>query len=431
MTANRNLFLALAGVTVLTSGTLANAQVTTQPSPTVIACNAIAVPTVVRVQGKTERVGDIILTCTGGTPTVAGQAVPQANFTIQTSQPNGVTTKELGVNLPAVNGGYPYVESLLAINDPTPPGGAQSPTHFTGGGAPDNILIPAAPTSPAPSPCPASNTGVCMNTGTGAGGGGTGTSYGAVGNYNIFQAYLTTDGVTHFDGVPIDAPGTNAQISIRITNIEIDATNLATYVSTTTSSLDQNYAVTASVGITGTTQLGYLLISGLAIALPANGIFSGPAVETTSPVCNPNGGFAIDVIEGEAAAFKRRDNNYYTVSAGLATATTPTAQDDWGGSYFTESGYYNPALTTGINFTGTDATTVGLATQGTRILVNYINLPAGTTVYLPTIAYLYGGNTLDVPSYIYEREQSDRVHVFSSPSSKTNNQRKQRQEQRE
>ena len=262
MTAIRKLYLALAGVTVLTSGTNAFAQTVTQPSATVIACNAIAVPTVVRVQGKTERIGDIILTCTGGTPTLSLQAVPTANFTVQTSQPGpGVTTKELGVSLPAVNGGYPYVESLLAINDPTPVGGAQSTTHYTAG-VQDNAPIPAAPSSPAPSACPASNTGTCVNHGNGSGGGGVGNSYGAAGNYNIFQGYVTTDGVTHFDGVPVDAPGTNAQMSIRITNIEIDATNLAGFVDVTTSSLDQNRAVTASVGITGTTQLGYMLISG-------------------------------------------------------------------------------------------------------------------------------------------------------------------------
>ena len=399
MTAIRKLYLALAGVTVLTSGTNAFAQ-GSQPSPTVIACSAIAVPTVVRVQGKTERIGDIILNCTGGTPTVSLQAVPTANFTVQTSQPGpGVTTKELGVNLPAVNGGYPYVESLLAIDDPTPVEGCAEHDPLYGRGS-DDASVPAAPASPAPNACPASNTGTCVNHGNGVGGGAVGNSYGAAGNYNIFQGYVTTDGVTHFDGVPIDAPGTNFQMSIRITNIEIDATNLAGYVDVTTSSLDQNQAVTASVGITGTTQLGYMLLSGLAVALPANGIYSGPVVESTSPVCNPNGALYIDVKEGHAAAFKRRDNNVYTVAAGSTTATTPTAQDNWGGTYFTESWLLQSCVNRDqLYWHECNHSWPGHARYSHS---GYLHEHTGEhKLYPPTVAYLYGGNTSNVPPWIF------------------------------
>jgi hypothetical protein len=408
MAAIRKLFLALAGVTALTSGTNAFAQVVTQPSPTEIACNTIAVPTLVRVQGRTEQIGDIILTCTGGTPTPTGQAVLTANFAVQTSQPApGVTSKELSANLPAANGGFPYVESLLAINDPTPAGGAQTPTHYTAGAGPDNTLFMPATTSPVPNACPASNTGACANMGNSNGGGGVNTSYGAAGNFNIFQGYLTSDGVTHFDGIPVDAPGSN-QITIRITNIKIDATNLIGFVSTNTESQSQNSAVTASVSITGSTQLGYVLISGLAVAIPANGIYSSQPTVSTSAICTPNGSFAVDVKEGHAAAFKRQNNAVAAVAAGLATAATPTAQDEWGGQYFTESGYYNPALT-GINYSNSTGDAVGLATQGTRIYVMYQGIPANTTLYLPTVAYLYGGDTSNVPGWL-----------FGSPSLYTN-----------
>ena len=37
---------------------------------------------VVRAEGYTELVGDIVLNCTGGAPTLAGQLVPQVNFTV-------------------------------------------------------------------------------------------------------------------------------------------------------------------------------------------------------------------------------------------------------------------------------------------------------------------------------------------------------------
>jgi len=39
-------------------------------------------PLIVRSQGYTESVGDLTLYCTGGTPTVAGNAVPLVNFTL-------------------------------------------------------------------------------------------------------------------------------------------------------------------------------------------------------------------------------------------------------------------------------------------------------------------------------------------------------------
>jgi hypothetical protein len=397
MTAIRKLFLALAGVTVLTSGTTAFAQVVTQPSPTEIACNASAIATLVRVQGKTEQIGDIILTCTGGTPTATGLQVPTANFSIQTSQSGpGVTSKELGVNLPAVNGGYPYVESVLAINDPIPAAGASSPTAYN----PPNVPVPPLATSPVPNACPASNTGTCLNHGNGIGGGAPGNSYGAAENYNIWQAYLTPDGVTHFDGIPVDAPGTNYSFTLRITNIKIDATLLASYVNTNTVFQSQNVAVTASVAITGTQQLSTELLSGIVVAFPANGIYANqPVTIPYSAVCDPNGWFAVDVMEGHAAAFKRRDNAVATVTAGVTTPATPGYQDSFASQYFTESGYYNPALT-GINYSGTGATSVGLATQGTRIYVLFQGIPANTTVYLPTVAYLYGGSTVDVPTWL-------------------------------
>jgi hypothetical protein len=413
MTAIRKLFLALAGVTVLTSGTTAFAQVVTQPSPTEIACSASAIATLVRVQGKTEQIGDIILTCTGGTPTANGLQVPTANFSIQTSQAKpGVTSKEIGVNLPSVNGGYPFVESVLAINDPVPAAGASSANTYNALGA-TNLPVPPLPTSPVPNACPASNTGSCLNTGNAIGGGAPGNSYGAPGNFNIFQGYLTPDGVTHFDGIPIDAPGTNTSFTIRITNIKIDATLLASYVNTTSSFQSQNFPVTASVAITGTEQLATELIAGIVVAFPANGIYAGqPTTIPYSAVCTPNGAFSVDVMEGHAAAFKRQNNAVASVAAGVTTPATPTPQDSFASQYYTESGYYNPALT-GHVFSGTGPTSVGLATQGTRIYVLFQGIPANTTVYLPTVAYLYGGSTTDVPTWLYG---SSAMYGSSHPS---------------
>lgn len=46
-------------------------------------CNAYSpVPPQVRSEGTTELLGDVYATCTGGTPTPAGETVPTVNFVL-------------------------------------------------------------------------------------------------------------------------------------------------------------------------------------------------------------------------------------------------------------------------------------------------------------------------------------------------------------
>src|SRR6266508_1243715 len=48
-----------------------------------LACSAsAAVPPTIRSEGATELTGDIVLNCTGGTPTAAAATVPVANVTV-------------------------------------------------------------------------------------------------------------------------------------------------------------------------------------------------------------------------------------------------------------------------------------------------------------------------------------------------------------
>lgn len=75
-----------------------------------LSCTAsVPAPATLRSEGFTERIGDIVLTCTGGTPTPAGAPVPAANFTISlaaqiTSRiyPNGWSEALLLVDEPGV-----------------------------------------------------------------------------------------------------------------------------------------------------------------------------------------------------------------------------------------------------------------------------------------------------------------------------------------
>src|SRR5581483_11604653 len=142
------------------------------------ACTA-AVPTTptIRAEGKTELAGDVVLTCTGGTPTAAANPVPQVNVTIFL---NALVTSR-----PA--------DVLLLIDEP----GSK--------GNPNQLL--------------------CASTvGCGLTGAGSGVKYdGFAGRPNIYQGSIGGGSVTFF-GVPLDAPAANGSRTLRVVNLRMDAT---------------------------------------------------------------------------------------------------------------------------------------------------------------------------------------------------------------
>jgi hypothetical protein len=74
MAAFRKAFLALAAVA---------AVVSTAPSAFAqgqLSCSIAVVQPIVRVEGLTEYIGDIVMTCTGGNPTASGTPVPMDDF---------------------------------------------------------------------------------------------------------------------------------------------------------------------------------------------------------------------------------------------------------------------------------------------------------------------------------------------------------------
>src|SRR5271170_5150685 len=66
------LALAVVGLLLGVSSSTAYAQV----GGNSFTCAATAVPNIVRAEGIAELMGDVILNCTGGTPTVAGLPIP-------------------------------------------------------------------------------------------------------------------------------------------------------------------------------------------------------------------------------------------------------------------------------------------------------------------------------------------------------------------
>lgn len=366
MAAFRKTFLALAAVVTLSgSATTAFAQVTTN---TPLTCTVTSVAPYVRSQGLTEQVGDVIVTCTGGSPTLDGQQVPVVNFALATAGNINITSRLLGGvaldRLPAVNGAYPYSEAVLAINDPNP-------------AVPNPVNAPLSTTGGPQLACPASNTGTCFNTGNGTGGGaGTGSSYNT--GYNIFQAYQFDNHTLRFDGIPFDAPGTNKAVIFRITNVRVDATPYA-------SAGLANQPITVTLSITGTQPPAINNIEPYVVGFPQNAIVTFANTPVSTGVCNPGTLFTISAQEGFASSFKRQN---IAVSTDGVTVPAPAAQNVFGYQYFTESGFYNPVLT----YQHPEQT--GLASNGTRIWIQVNNVPANVTVTAPLTAYLYGGTTV-------------------------------------
>src|ERR1700729_3220458 len=78
-------------------------------------------PTIVRAEGVAELVGDLTLNCTGGTPTQAGQFIPES--TVQISLNPNVTSRLIDSSNAS--------EALLMIDEPYPTN--PNPTVAQGG----------------------------------------------------------------------------------------------------------------------------------------------------------------------------------------------------------------------------------------------------------------------------------------------------------
>ena len=83
---------------------------TASAQPAFTCTSNAGVPPLVRSQGITELIGDVILNCTGGVPTVLGAVVPQNN--VQVFLNTNVTSRLLA-------GSSTLTEALLMIDEPT------------------------------------------------------------------------------------------------------------------------------------------------------------------------------------------------------------------------------------------------------------------------------------------------------------------------
>ena len=315
-----------------------------QPQPPVgqaFTCTANAgTPVIVRVEGITELVGDLLLQCTGGNPTPLGVQVPLTNITVILN--TGVTSRLLP------NG---TIESLLLIDEPKPGTQLGCVPSQEGG-------VPPSPGGVLPVP------GQCnylLGNGTGKG------PY----QYNVFQGLSTGPNSVTFAGIPIDPPGTNGVRIIRATNIRANANQLGA-----TGAL--NPSITASVlmfpfvAVTNQPATVAIAQQGLAVGTPSTGSFlwcagdNGGQIGTLNPDGSYNPGtFTLQFGEGYAGSFKPKGTGTNVPGA------VPTS----------ESGFV-PAPSANL------PAGIGMAGFGTRILLRFGGIGAGVRLVLPGVVPL-------------------------------------------
>lgn len=328
------------------------------------------VPPIVRAEGLTELVGDLILNCTGGVPTAAGAAVPQVNFQIFLN--TNVTSRLLS---------DPWSEALLMIDEPAGAVGSAGNLRYC------------------------TTLGGCTMTGVGTAGG---VNYLAgdarnTNPANVFQGRQAGANQIVWLGVPIDPPGTTATRIIRITNVRANAnqlgvsstlipTQIVMFVSatSTTSIPINNPQQTVAFIQPGMTFSTRTLTSANYLQCVSN---NGSAATSSSSNMTSTR-HILRFTEGFASAFKKRVNG---VEGNADTNVSALDQNTPNNNFFTESGFYNANVVTAGNNTGsltTNIASAGLASQGTRLMARFTNVPAGVVLY----ASVYGVTSTSTPT---------------------------------
>lgn len=377
----RKWLLALVPVALLFGlGTSAYAQ-----GSSAFVCQATAGnPYIVRAEGVTELVGDLVLNCTGGTQTAFNTPIPLSN--VQISLNTNVTSRLTGSGTTDAN----VTEAILSIDEPFPSvNGAVFPSSAT----------PVSGAATTQQGCVADGQHACgvNGTGTALNFGNAGPYNGVTGqgspgpHYNVFQGINNgTMNQINWQGVPIDAPGTAGTRVIRITNIRANASGLApgsTLVPT---------AISELIGVSGGETI-IITQPQQTVGLIEKGLNSSVSPAVAYQQCNNlnafllqgHGGngsataplsFQLTATEGFAAAFKT--TAYFQTVTGVSTY----GQDVLGASYNTESGYI-PNNVPGLDQTGR---IIGLADTGTEIQFTITGIPSGVQIYVPSSVLLVG-----------------------------------------
>jgi len=369
------LALAVVGLLLGIGSSAANAQTFT--------CSATAgVPNIVRAEGLTELLGDLVLNCTGGTPTLNGQEIPLQN--VQISVNTNVTSRIVGA--PSIS------EALLLIDEPFPSANVVPPGS-----------APAAGQTVGQLGCLADNNTNCAIVSTGPGIGATGSYNGTPGHYNIFQGVQNGVNAIAWTGVPIDAPGTSGTRVIRITNIRANAFQLGVSSTLVPTQISMIVAVNGSQTISilqpgGGNVVGQVTPGLLQPPVTTPAAYS-QCTDVNTYLLSPPGttttdsGIAVSVTEGFAYSFKPQSYGQIIAAQTLPdyeAPGSPTFQDIPGFSYKSEGGF-TPENAGLAGLTSTTAgEQIGIADRGTQLQFTVTGINAGVSLYAPSYIYLSG-----------------------------------------
>jgi hypothetical protein len=384
--------------------------------------NSTGVPPVVRAEGYAELMGDLVLDCTGGIPTPPNQTVPTVNIAVNLD--TYVSSKTT-----AVLSNVEFLESLLIIDEPN------SPTN------PARQILNCGRTEALDST--AAGAGVCSILGGGANGA-QNTYSGLQDHPNVFQgrSFRLITGQTNqvvFSAVPIDPPGTicaNTNPSgdlttfiagvchriVRITNIRGDASSKGVATGNQTSTITSDLIVNPSTGLPVDNPTHVVARVQLGLVGPALKKAKLDFIQCKTLESQDQSGLVYTFKEGFENAFKPQSLTQvllngvakpsYSYNLGTSPDTTQGVannQNVAGAVYDTESGYVNGLLAStgdnpsnaltggtsaGIPFSNSGSTyntgivNSGTATQGTRLMISFSNIPNGSYVSAPNIVQL-------------------------------------------
>jgi uncharacterized protein (TIGR03437 family) len=306
-------------------------------------CQRQDTPVSVRSEGITELMSDIVLQCTGGTSSNAGAALPKYQIVISSSVP---ITSRVWTPGPSDTG---VSEAVLIVDEPSFPEQIGCATSSTGEACP---VVAGTPGSP-----------------------------------NVFQGRKTQANTLAFRNVPLNPPGPGGTRTIRIANLRGNIAALRTQsppngpVQLSVQMFDQNggsVPVRDAERIAGHARPGAVFSARtLADTPPA---LPGTAALTIPPASLPVGapqalvGFNVKFTEGFQGAFRRRN-----VGTSSDAPLFMTVQPVPGLPYNTESGFLNTLFPSVMNMD-----TAGLADTGSRLYVQFRNVPKDVLIWVTT-----------------------------------------------
>lgn len=338
------------------SGVLNDVWVLSAPGVAGMSCRTAPTnPAAANTAGLTELMADVVISCTGGTPTPASEPIPQ--YTVTLSLNTNVTSRLEGT----------ASEALLIVDNAFP----QNPVPSS---------AQSAPSTPKQIVCqPIGST--CTEQGTG----GTPSPYQT--QANVFAGTVTSANTLQWT-VPIDPPGVNNTRVIRLTNVLANVSMLGTPTLAKPKSVQASVSIQTSsskvVPLSNSSQ-----VVGISILSTPTGVTSTGAMRQ----CQPHNGvllgksgiagfdFTVQVQENFINQFEYR--NYGTTLSGPEFPPALVEQNVPGFTYLTESGFYSPSLFA-------PAPTLGLADSGMRILVSVSPLSADMQLFVPTTIMLTG-----------------------------------------